>query len=106
MATPESRTKARLKKLLSEFDVYYEMPVPSGFGKSSLDFVCCARGLYLQIETKAGNKDMTPRQRSIARQVEKAGGRAFLYNDNPKTHEELETWLRQNIESLNNTRQS
>ena len=102
MATPESKTKARLKKLLSEYDVYYEMPVPGGYGKSSLDFVCCVMGFYIQIETKAGKKDMTPRQKSIARQVEKAGGRAFLYNDDPKTHEELETWLRLNTESLRN----
>ena len=100
--TPEGKVKDKLKKLLKEHNVYYEMPVPTGFGKSSLDFVCCIYGLYFQVETKAGKKVMSPRQKQIANKVKEAGGRAFLYNDDPKVNEELEQWLKVISQSLGN----
>ena len=33
MPTPESRTKARIKKVLDQYGCYWYMPVLTGFGK-------------------------------------------------------------------------
>jgi hypothetical protein len=65
--TPEGRVKAQVKRLLnSYFGVYYEMLVPTGYGKSGLDFSCCVEGRALYIETKAPGEELTPRQRETA----------------------------------------
>ena len=52
--TPEGKVKAKVSKLLQEFEeiLFYDMPVPGGYGKSTLDYVCCYRGLYFVVETK------------------------------------------------------
>lgn len=92
MATDESRVKNRVKKLLKAHGAYYHMPVQNGMGAPSLDFVCCHRGRYFAIETKAGNKDMTERQKSTAEEIRKAHGLVFLVNEVTGT-QELEEWL-------------
>ena len=94
--------KKRLKELLKEFGVYYYMPVPGGYGMPALDFICCLDGFYFQIETKAGKKDMTPRQKGVAKQVEKAGGKAFLINEDTATWDKLLLWLTTATESARN----
>lgn len=79
--TPEGKVKARLKKLLAEHGAYWHCPVQNGMGAPSLDFICCHRGAYAGIETKAGNKKPTPRQESTMDQIRQAGGLAFLINE-------------------------
>ena len=91
-ATPEGRIKAQLKKLLSEHGAYYHMPVQNGMGAPSLDFICCHRGCYFGIETKAGNKKPTPRQENTMNQIRLAGGLAFLINE-VEGLDELREWL-------------
>lgn len=61
--TPEGKIKAKVKRLLNAYRwVYYEMPVPTGYGKSGLDFSCSVAGLALYIETKAPGEWLTSRQ--------------------------------------------
>lgn len=91
--TPEGKVKDKLKKLLGYHEVYYFQPVQSGYGGPALDFICCYKGLYFQIETKTKNNDMTKRQQHVAESVRQAGGKAFLINDNETTWNKLETWL-------------
>lgn len=91
--TPEGRVKQRLKDYLKGIDAYWFMPVQGGYGAPALDFICCYKGHYFEVETKAGNKDMTPRQKRIAERIEKAGGRAFLINEEEETWEALHNWL-------------
>ena len=91
-ATPEGRVKAQLKKLLGEHGAYYHMPVQNGMGAPSLDFICCHRGCYFGIETKAGNKKPTPRQENTMTQIRLAGGLAFLVNE-IEGLDELREWL-------------
>lgn len=80
--TPEGRVKAKVQKLLHQYGVYFRMYVPSGYGAQGLDFTCCYRGLYFEIETKAdATKKMTARQKKTARDVERAGGIVFLVYD-------------------------
>ena len=94
MMTPEGEVKEKVKKLLHKYGVYYEMYVPSGYGKQSLDFVCCAFGTYLAIETKQAGKKLTPRQQKTALDMRKAGGLVveIIGLDSPN-FEKLEQWL-------------
>ena len=94
MATPEGKVKQRVKALLDKFEhLYYDMPVPYGYGKSSLDFIGCLGSKFFAIETKAGTKTPTKRQTFMMQKIENAGGVTFLVNDDPKTFRELERWL-------------
>ena len=90
--TPEGRVKNDVKKLLAKYEAYYHMPVQSGLGAPSLDFVGCHRGKYYAIETKAGNKQMTDRQGMTAAAMRQAGAAVFLINEETGTGE-LERWL-------------
>jgi hypothetical protein len=72
--TPEGKVKEAVKRILKEFGVYYHMPVQNGMGKPSLDFICCAGGRFLAIETKAGKGELTLRQQATIAEMEKAKG--------------------------------
>ena len=90
--TPEGKVKEKVKKLLKAHGAYYHMPVQNGMGAPSLDFIGCHRGLYYGIETKAGNKQPTPRQETTIAQIRAAGGLAFVVNE-VSGLDELEAWL-------------
>lgn len=77
-ATPEGKIKARLKKLLNLYGVYYHMPVVNGMGSPSLDFICCVAGYFFAIETKAPGGKPTPRQSLTMQAMRDAGGFVFL----------------------------
>lgn len=97
MATPESKVKAKVSALLKKYGCYYEMPIPTGFGKSGLDYTGCHLGRFFVVETKAGVKRATPRQLLTARAVEDAGGTTFLVNEE-RGYEALESWLKREDE--------
>lgn len=90
--TPEGKVKAKVKDVLKKHGAYYHMPVQNGLGAPSLDFVCCHKGLYFAIETKAGNKQPTPRQETTINQIRLAGGLAFVINEVTGLSD-LEDWL-------------
>lgn len=80
--TPEGRVKRAIKKVLDQHKTLYSfMPVPSGFGKSSLDYVLCVGGVFVAIEAKAPGKKLTPRQKTIKGQIERAGGTVFVIDN-------------------------
>jgi hypothetical protein len=93
--TPEGEVKEKVKKLLNKYGVYYDMNVPFGYGKQTLDFVCCAFGMYLAIETKAPDKKLTARQKKTALDMRRAGGVVveIIGLDSP-LFERLEEWLK------------
>lgn len=66
------------------------MPVPSGFGESTLDYIGCYRGKYFAIETKAPGKKPTDRQNMVIDKMRKAGGKVFVI-DGDLT--ELKQWI-------------
>lgn len=76
--TPEGRVKKQIDAVLEEFGCYVEKPVPSGFGKSGLDYSTSFRGLALYIETKAPGKDPTPRQKARAAEMLLSGAAVFI----------------------------
>jgi len=92
--TPEGKIKAKVKTLLNATPMtYYDMPVPSGFGKSGLDFNCCVAGHALYIETKASsNEHLTPRQRECALRMLASGAAVFVVCG-PSSLEALRRWL-------------
>lgn len=70
------------RKMLAAFPKSYRfMPVQTGMGASTLDFLYCVEGLFIAIETKAGTAKPTPRQQIVVRQIEEAGGLAFVVRD-------------------------
>lgn len=97
MTTPEGKVKAKVKELLKQFGAYYHMPVMNGMGAPSLDFVCCLKGKYFAIETKAGNKKPTPRQEATMHEIQRAGGKCFLINE-VEGMESLEIWMKEVVE--------
>lgn len=77
MRTEEGALKDYVKRELKKLNTYRYMPVPSGYGQQTLDFLCCAQGKFLGIETKAAGKKPTPRQELCIREIIAAGGAAF-----------------------------
>lgn len=92
MSTPEGKVKDRVKKVLRDYGVYWHCPVQNGMGAPSLDFVCCFHGFFFSIETKAGNKQPTPRQEITIAEMRKAGAKVFVVNEETGT-DELVSWL-------------
>lgn len=90
--TPEGKVKAKVSALLKSIPgVWYTMPVPSGFGESTLDYLGSNRGLFFAIETKAPGKKPTSRQMNTMAAIERGGGKTFVVDGDIT---ELETWLR------------
>ena len=77
MKTEEAALKDEVKAYLKKLGAYFYMPVPAGYGKQTVDFLCCIRGRFVAIETKAKGKVPTPRQELCMREVIAAGGAAF-----------------------------
>ncbi len=90
--TLEGRVKDHVKAALKQAGAYYHMVVGNGMGAPSLDFIGCHRGRFFAIETKAGNKGMTPKQAVTADDMAAAGGTVFLINA-VSGLPELEAWL-------------
>jgi hypothetical protein len=93
--TPESKVKAKLRKLLGNYpDVYTYWPVPTGFGKTTLDVLGCYRGRFFEVETKAPGKKPTLRQQVELESIGRAMGKTFVITgtDSP-VFDELRQWL-------------
>ena len=79
MATPEGRVKGQINRAIKTLPRCYKfMPVQSGLGAKSLDYLLCINGLFVAIEAKAPGKDYTPLQREYKKEIEDAGGIVFL----------------------------
>lgn len=92
--TPEGRVKARVSKLLQGTDfLYYWMPVPSGYGATTLDYVGCHMGRFFSIETKTPGKKPTHRQTICIETMIAAGAKVFVIDGENGQYEELERWL-------------
>lgn len=80
--TPESKVKARVRKILDERNAYYVMPVTSGYGNSGApDFLVCYRGKFMGIECKAGRGKPTELQLDNLKRIEENGGIQFIINE-------------------------
>jgi len=78
MKTEEGLLKDEVKKYLNSLHAYWYMPVPAGYGKQTLDFLCCINGRFIGLETKAPGKKPTARQWQCIQQINDAGGIGFF----------------------------
>lgn len=91
--TPEGKIKSKVSAMLQTMkSCWYDMPVPSGFGKSTLDYIGCANGRFFSVETKAPGKKPTARQNAMIASMERAGGVVFVIDGQDGLDELLE-WL-------------
>lgn len=80
--TPESKVKAKVKKVLNEIGAYYTMPVTSGYGNSGVpDFLICHGGKFYGIECKANGGKPTALQLKHHDDIRKAGGIALVIDE-------------------------
>jgi pantoate kinase len=80
--TPEAKVKAKIKAILKAHNAYYAMPIGSGYGNSGVpDFLVCLNGEFLAIEAKAGKGVPTALQLKNLREIEDAGGRTLVINE-------------------------
>lgn len=81
-ATPESKVKAQIKKILDTEGVYYAMPIGTGFGRSGVpDFLCCVNGFFLAIEAKAAGGKATALQKRQLQRIHMAGGYPVIIDE-------------------------
>lgn len=93
-STPEGRVKAKISKLLKQADnCYYFMPVQTGYGGVTLDYLGWSKGRPFGIEAKAPGKEPTMRQKITMRNMEEAGGKTFVIDGNPADYDALRLWL-------------
>lgn len=97
--TPEGAVKQKVREVLDRYPaMYYHMPVLSGYGRPSLDFIGCYNKLFFSIETKVSGKELTQRQQQTKGEMETAGGAVFVVTDawnDPGLHS-LILWLEAN----------
>jgi hypothetical protein len=82
--TPEGRVKDDVKKVLKARDIWFFMPMQNGFGVVGIpDFICCWKGQFLAIETKAPGKraQTTPNQERRIEEIKVHGGWAIVVDD-------------------------
>ena len=61
--TPEGKVKEKVKAILKRRGVWYCMPRGQTYGRAGIpDFLCCHKGRFIAIETKAGRGKATPLQ--------------------------------------------
>lgn len=81
--TPEAKVKAKIKAILKAHNVYYAMPIGTGYGNSGVpDFLCCVNGKFLAIEAKAGKGQATALQLKNMQAINLAGGYTCIINEN------------------------
>jgi len=78
MATEESKVKAKVKQVLKRYNCWTDWPVPSGYGKSTLDCIGCAGGYFFAIETKKPGGMLTALQEVTIDLMRRANGTVFV----------------------------
>ena len=96
MSTPEGRVKKRVRELLDRYDgLYHYWPVPSGYGRRTLDVIGCFRGRFFAIETKAPGEKPTKIQAENIATILNAGGEVFVIDGESEEHlARLSMWLK------------
>ncbi len=79
--TPEGKVKESVRKFLRAKGVWFYQPVQNGMGRVGIpDFVCCYRGTFIAIETKAPGKlsTVTANQQRVIDEIKEHGGLALV----------------------------
>jgi len=95
VTTPEGRVKKGVRELLSGYQGLYQYwPVPSGYGRKTIDVLGCFRGHFFGIETKADMGVPTHYQRITLGEIREAQGQIFVIREEGAAHlAPLKAWL-------------
>lgn len=93
--TPEGKVKDKIKKILKEHNIYYAMPMGTGFGNAGVpDFLCCMKGQFLAIEAKADeNSKITALQMRQLNEIEARRGWRWVVHAN--NIDLFELWIKE-----------
>ena len=77
--TTEGKIKQKINKLLDghAYNIYRFMPVPTGYGNLTLDYLLCAYSRFVAIEAKRPGLEPTKLQSITMAKIEAAGGIAI-----------------------------
>jgi hypothetical protein len=82
MATPESKVKKRVKKILDDFGAYHFSPMMDGYGRSGVpDIIACYKGKFIGIECKSGDNKPTLLQLRNIDDIKRNQGLAIVINE-------------------------
>lgn len=90
----EADVKDAVKKVLNSFEeLFWYMPVQTGYGVKGIpDFIICAKGTFIGVETKFGSNKESSWQKITGAKIAAAGGHYMVINE--KNISELEGWVR------------
>lgn len=93
LMTPEAKVKVKIQKILKAHDVYFTMPIGTGFGSAGVpDFVVCHKGCFIGIEAKSGDNKPTALQLDHMKRIRERGGHTLVVNED--NYEELDSLLK------------
>ena len=82
MATPESKVKKKVKKILDDLGAYHFAPMATGFGRSGVpDIIACYKGKFIGIECKSGDNKPTLLQLRNIDDIKRNQGLAIVINE-------------------------
>lgn len=82
MATPESKVKKQVKKILDDLGAYHFSPMTAGFGRSGVpDIIACYKGKFIGIECKSGKNEPTLLQKHNMKLINQSGGLSIVVNE-------------------------
>ena len=94
--TPEAKVKAKIKAVLKAHNIYYAMPIGTGYGNSGVpDFLCCINGKFVAVEAKAGKGTTTALQDKNLKNIIESGGDAWVVNETNLVH--LEEFVKESL---------
>jgi pantoate kinase len=92
--TPEGKVKDKIKKILKAHNIYFAMPMGTGYGNAGVpDFLCCFDGKFIAIEAKANGGKVTALQQKNLSDIERSRGMAWVV-DEDNIHV-LELWIKE-----------
>jgi hypothetical protein len=92
--TPEGKVKDKIKKILKANNLYFAMPMGTGYGNAGVpDFLCCLNGRFLAVEAKAEDGKVSALQHRNLSDIEMGGGEAWIVN--PSNLDEFEQWVKE-----------
>jgi len=82
MATPESKVKKQVKKILDDLGAYHFSPMMDGYGRSGVpDIIACYKGRFIGIECKSGDNKPTLLQLRNIDDIKRNQGLAIVINE-------------------------
>jgi hypothetical protein len=80
--TPEGKVKDKIKKILRANNIYFAMPMGTGYGNAGVpDFLCCFNGKFLAVEAKAQGNKTTALQEKNLNEIQECGGHAWVVDE-------------------------